>query len=382
MTINRTEPHDITSATLKVLFICLLAIAGFWTIRPFLTPLVWAVIIASATWPAMLKLQQVLRGKRWAAVTVMSLCLLMLLVVPLLLAITTIVDRSDEMLEWIRSLSNRIAAEPPPWLEGIPGVGPWLADRWRHLASLSSQEMSSRIVPYSKLAVSWFISQAGNVGVIILHFLLTVIITAILYANGETASRGVVSLARRLAGDHGENTVELAGKAVRGVALGVVLTALIQTAIAGAGLALAGVPAAMLLTGIIFMFCIAQIGPILILFPTVIWMYWSGQTLPATVLLVFSFVACTIDNIIRPFLIRKGAKLPLLLIFAGVIGGLVAFGIIGLFIGPVVLAVIYTLLQAWVGAGEAADTASRNSAGPGETENDVHNLAQTGSDVL
>lgn len=382
VTTNRTEPHDITSATLKVLFICLLATAGFWTIRPFLTPLVWAVIIAAASWPAMLKLQKLLRGKRWAAVTVMSVCLLMLLVVPMLLAITTIIDKSDEMLEWIRSLSNRTVADPPPWLEGIPGAGPWLADRWRHVASLGSQELAARIVPYSKLIVSWFVSQAGNVGVIILHFLLTVIIAAILYANGETASRGVISLARRLAGEHGENTVELAAKAVRGVALGVVLTALIQTAIAGTGLALAGVPAAMLLTGIIFMFCIAQIGPILILVPTVIWMYWSGQTLPATVLLVFSIVACGIDNFIRPFLIRRGAKLPLLLIFAGVIGGLVAFGIIGLFIGPVVLAVIYTLLQAWVGEGAAADTVSRNSTGPGAKENAADNLAQTGSDAL
>jgi predicted PurR-regulated permease PerM len=102
------------------------------------------------------------------------------------------------------------------------------------------------------------------------------------------------------------------------------------------------------------MFCIAQIGPVLILVPAVIWMYWSGQTLMGTVLLAFSLVACTIDNFIRPFLIRKGAKLPLLLIFAGVIGGLVAFGIIGLFIGPVVLAVIYTLLQAWVQEGSPA----------------------------
>jgi predicted PurR-regulated permease PerM len=162
------------------------------------------------------------------------------------------------------------------------------------------------------------------------------------------------TLARKLADENGEQTLVLAAKAIRGVALGVVLTALIQTAIAGTGLAIAGVPAYQLLTAIIFMFCIAQIGPILILVPAVIWMYWSGQTLWGTVLLVFSIVAITIDNFIRPFLIRKGVELPLLLIFAGVIGGLVAFGIIGLFIGPVVLAVIYTLLQAWVKEDSAA----------------------------
>jgi len=192
------------------------------------------------------------------------------------------------------------------------------------------------------------VSQAGNIGMMILNFLLTVIIAAILYAKGETASKGVLRLAARLAGSQGENSLTLAAKAIRGVALGVVLTALIQSIIGGVGLAVAGIPAAMLLTGIIFLLCIAQVGPALVLIPSVIWMYWSGQTLLGTVLLVFSIVACTIDNIIRPFLIKKGAKLPLVLIFAGVIGGLVAFGIIGLFIGPVVLAVIYTLLQSWV----------------------------------
>jgi len=357
MTQNKVEPFDLTRTTLKVLFICLLIVAGFWIIRPFLTPLIWAVIIAVATWPAMLKVQVLVRGKRWAAVTVMSLGLLMLLFVPLLFAVSSFIDKSDEIMGWIKTLSSQTITVPPPWLENIPGVGPWLANRWRYAASSSSQELSARLVPYVKQIVSWFISQAGSVGVMILNFLITVIIAAVLYAQGETASRGAFLLARRLAGENGEKTLALAANAVRGVALGVVLTALIQTAIAGTGLAIAGIPAYALLTGIIFMFCIAQIGPILVLVPSVIWMYWSGQSLLGTVLLVFSIVAITIDNFIRPFLIRKGANLPLLLIFAGVIGGLVAFGIIGLFIGPVVLAVIYTLLQAWV---DESDTSSES----------------------
>jgi len=128
----------------------------------------------------------------------------------------------------------------------------------------------------------------------------------------------------------------------------VVLTAVIQSAIGGIGLVLAGMPAKTLLFGIMFLLCIAQLGPALVLFPSVIWLYWSGETLSGTILLPFAIVACLIDNFIRPVLIRKGADLPLILIFAGVIGGLVTFGIIGLFIGPVVLAVIYTLLQAWI----------------------------------
>jgi predicted PurR-regulated permease PerM len=137
------------------------------------------------------------------------------------------------------------------------------------------------------------------------------------------------------------------------------VTAMIQAAIGGIGLFVVGVPAAGLLMAVMLMLCLAQLGPILVLIPAIVWLYWSGQAAWGTVLVVFTVVAATIDNIIRPFLIRKGVELPLLLIFAGVIGGLLAFGIIGLFIGPVVLAVAYTLLGAWVGDVEAGSEPSQ-----------------------
>jgi predicted PurR-regulated permease PerM len=155
-------------------------------------------------------------------------------------------------------------------------------------------------------------------------------------------------LGQRMAGAQGEGAIVLAAQAIRGVALGVGVTAMIQTALGGLGLAIAGVPFAALLSAVILMFCIAQIGPALMLFPVVGWMYWTGDTGWATFLLVWSTVVSTIDNFIRPFLIRRGADLPLLLIFVGVIGGLLSLGLIGIFVGPVVLAVTYTLLQAWV----------------------------------
>ena len=143
--------------------------------------------------------------------------------------------------------------------------------------------------------------------------------------------------------------VVLGAKTIRGVALGVGLTAVIQTVLGGIGLAVAGVPAVAVLSAVMFVLCIAQLGPALILFPAVIWLFWSDQTLWGSILLAWSVVVVALDNFLRPVLIKKGADLPLLLIFAGVIGGLVAFGIIGLFIGPVVLAVTYTLLGAWIG---------------------------------
>jgi predicted PurR-regulated permease PerM len=355
VTPNRNEHRDLTGATLQVLFIALLVAAGFWTIRPFLKPLIWAVIIVVATWPAMLKVQAFLRGKRWLAVSVMSVGLLLLLVVPLSIAITTIVNRSDEIKGNIRALTALAAAPPPRWLTDIPVLGPRIVVRWSQFAAASSQEMSSTLVPFSNKVVSWFVHKAGSIGLMILNFLVMVIIAAILYAKGETASEGAFRLVRRLAGQQGTDTLTLAAMAIRGVALGVVLTALIQSAIGAVGLAVVGIPAMMLLTGIMFLLCIAQVGPGLVLIPSVVWLYWSGQTFSGTVLLVFTIIAGTIDNFIRPLLIKKGAKLPLILIFAGVIGGLVAFGVIGLFIGPVVLGVIYTLLQVWVMANNPDD---------------------------
>ena len=137
-------------------------------------------------------------------------------------------------------------------------------------------------------------------------------------------------------------------KAVRAVALGIVVTAVAQTLISGAGLAIAGVPHAGVLTAVVFVLCIAQLGPLLVVAPATIWLYMSGSAGRGTVLLVFSVVAVTLDNVLRPVLIRKGADLPLLLILAGVIGGVLGFGIVGLFIGPVLLAVTWTLLASWV----------------------------------
>jgi predicted PurR-regulated permease PerM len=179
------------------------------------------------------------------------------------------------------------------------------------------------------------------------HILLTVVIAAVMFAKGEEGARMALVLARRIGGDQGEEAVRLAASAIRGVALAVVGTALVQTTLAGVGLAIAGVPFAGLLTAAALILCIAQLGPGLILIPAVIWLYWSGHAGWGTFLLVWSLVAITIDNVVRPIFVRFGADLPLLLIIAGVTGGLLSMGLVGLFVGPVVLAVTWRLFQAW-----------------------------------
>jgi predicted PurR-regulated permease PerM len=191
------------------------------------------------------------------------------------------------------------------------------------------------------------VTNVGNVGYVMVQGGLIVVLAALMYAQGETAAAGLVRFGRRLAGEHGEATVVLAGQAIRGVALGVGVTAVVQSVLGGIGLAVADVPYAGLLTVVMFMLCIAQLGPILVLAPATAWLYWSGDTGWGTFLLVVTLVVGTLDNVLRPMLIRMGADLPLLLIFGGVIGGLLAFGLVGIFIGPVVLAVAYRLLEAW-----------------------------------
>ena len=168
--------------------------------------------------------------------------------------------------------------------------------------------------------------------------------------------------AARLGGARGENALRLAAQAIRGVALGVVVTAVVQSVLAGIGLALVGIPYAVILTAVMLFLGIAQIGPMPVMVPAVIWLYWDGHAGLGTVLLVWTAVVGTMDNVLRPILIRRGADLPLLLIFSGVIGGLFAFGVIGLFVGPVVLAVAYTLLNAWIDATAPAAVAGSEAA--------------------
>jgi predicted PurR-regulated permease PerM len=347
-----TNSRDVTRTTLAVLFIGGLIAASFWIVRPFVSSFVWATMIVVATWPVLLIVQARLGGKRGLAVLVMTVGLLLILVVPFWLAIDTILERTDEVIAWVKSLGTFSIPPPPEWLIGVPMFGTKFAEYWQQLATLHAAELSARLTPYAGQAAGWFAAQAGSVGMMILHFLLTVIIAAILYANGETAAAGVRRFARRLAGEHGEQAAVLSGKAIRGVALGVGVTAFVQSLLGGIGLAVTGVPAAALLTAIMFMLCIAQLGPVLVLIPATIWLYWKVGTLWGTVLLIWSLIVGAIDNFLRPVLIRKGADLPLLLIFAGVIGGLMAFGIIGIFIGPVILAVSHTLLRAWISGGE------------------------------
>jgi predicted PurR-regulated permease PerM len=252
---------------------------------------------------------------------------------------------------WARALRGLSLPGPPHWLETLPLVGAKIAEIWRDAAASGFETLT----PYASQAGRWLASRAGDAGSVLVQSMLTVVIAAVLYAQGDATADGVLRFFERLGGDRGVRAVVLAAQATRSIALGVVVTAIAQSVLGGIGLLVAGVPFAGLLTIVMFMLCIAQVGPTVVLLPAVIWMYATGETGRATMLLVFLIVAGTMDNFLRPFLIKRGADLPLLLIFAGVIGGLISIGLVGIFVGPVVLAVTYRLLEEWVREGPTGD---------------------------
>jgi predicted PurR-regulated permease PerM len=350
-------PHDVTRTTLQVLSIGILISAVVWIIRPFLIPIIWASMIVVTTWPILRALQTRLNNKRSLAAAIMTAGLLLIVLVPISLAAIAIIGGADDAYIWAKALKTLKLPPLPAWLSAIPLAGPRLAGFWERFAQTGPEGLVTYVTPYARQALQWFVTQAGSVGMVVIQFFLTVIIAAVLYVKGEDASAGIINFARRLAGQDGVAAAHLAGKAIRGVALGVVVTAFIQAAVGGIGLIVAGVPAAALLAAVMFVLCLAQIGPALVLIPALIWVYWSDGLLWGTILLVFAVLAMTLDNFVRPVLIKKEVDLSLVMIFAGVIGGLLAFGIIGLFIGPVILAVANTLLQAWVSReeGETSD---------------------------
>jgi predicted PurR-regulated permease PerM len=282
-------------------------------------------MIVVATWPLMLRAQQRLWQRRSLAVVVMTTALLLTFVIPFLLAVMVIVAHAADIGAWVREIPNLRLPAPPSWIETIPIVGPRLWNAWNEIVAAAPETMTRWIEPYAKTVAHWTLAQVGSVGLIVVQFMLIVIISAILFARGEQAAAGVVGFFRRLAGTHGESVVILAAGAIRDVALGVVLTALM------------------------FLLAIAQIGPTPVLIGAVVWVYATSYSawVPA-LLLIWSIGVGAMDNVLRPILIRRGGNLPLLIVFAGVIGGLLSFGLAGIFLGPVVLAVVYTLLKAWV----------------------------------
>jgi predicted PurR-regulated permease PerM len=342
---------DITRHVLLVLFIVLLLVGSFLTLLPFLGGLVWAATVVIATWPLLLQVRARTGTRPWLAVVVMTTLALLAVILPFAFAVSTLLDVAHRGPEVLGKFLTKGLGPAPAWLGDIPAVGAQLTAKWQAIAAGGREGLIEAARPYFGAAAAWAISITGGIGMVMVHILLTIALVAILYAQGETAARGALAFGNRLGGSRGVEVMRLAAQAVRSVALGVVVTALVQSVLAGIALWLCGIPAAGVLAALVFMLGIAQLGPIPVLVPAIAWLYWTGDAFWGTVLLVLTIPIGALDNVLRPILIRRGVQLPMLLIIAGVIGGLLAFGVMGLFVGPVLLAATYTLGKSWVSEG-------------------------------
>jgi predicted PurR-regulated permease PerM len=281
---------------------------------------------------------------------VMMLLLLVVVIAPLVALISAVLGQTERLAD-LRHLEIKLPG-PPSWVASIPLVGDKVAGEWLEIARAGPESLAARLSPYMSQIGTWLLAQLGGLGTLVIHLFLTFIFCGVLYVAGETGATGVRRFLRRLHGARGDEVVVLAGASIRAVALGIVVTAVVQTLLGAAGLLVAGVPYVAVLSALMIVCCIAQIGPGLVLFGAVAWLWYTGEHGWAIALAVWSVLVVMLDNVLRPFLIKRGADLPLMLIMVGVIGGLLSFGIVGLFVGPVVLAVAYTLLAAWVDEGE------------------------------
>ena len=226
---------DIGRITLNVLFIGGLTLASFWVLRPFLASFIWAVMIVVSTWPMMRRVEAWLGGRRAPAVVVMTIVMLLVFVLPLVLAIGAMTERAVDAAAWVTSLAGKHLPEAPPWLATVPLIGPRATAAWDRFAGAGFQELIAPLEPYTRDIGQWLLSEAGTFGALFVQGLLIVILSAVLYASGDTWAAWVIAFGRRLAADRGEAAIVLAGQAIRGVALGVVVTALLQSALGGIG---------------------------------------------------------------------------------------------------------------------------------------------------
>lgn len=339
--------NDLLKLILNLLIIGLFIIITYRVVEPFLFGFFWAVMVVITTWPMMVWLQHKLFNKRILSVIVMTIILLLFFIIPFMLIIMSIAKNSGFLIDLIKNLSQR---ELPAlnWLETIPLVGNELHQKWQELINNDGSELIQQIQPYLGTVVSWAIKQLTNISVFIFHCTVMVVFSALLFFKGEDVKKHVYDFARRLSKQHGENTITLAGKSIRAVALGVIVTAVTLTIIGGLSLMITNVPFAGFISLLLFICCVAQIGPVLIMACCTIWQFFNNNITAGIALAIVTIILTTLDSLMRIYLIKKGADLPFLLILFGVIGGLLGFGVMGLFIGPVILALSYNFINAWV----------------------------------
>jgi predicted PurR-regulated permease PerM len=347
-------PSDLLRAVLAIGAMLLLVGGSLYILHPFVPALIWGTMIVVATWPTLIRLQGHLGGHRRLAVLVMLMVQIVVIVIPVYVAVSTLADHATEIMVFVKGLPAYALPSPPHWIAEIPLIGGRVAHEWQLLSDAGPGGALAKIQPYMVDAARWLLTRVSLLGVFVLHLVLMVIVCGLLYAKGEGAAQLVTQLAQHISPHYGAEIIHLIGQSIRAIALGIVVTAVVQASLAALGVWIAAIPYAGVLSALLLLACLVQIGPLLPLLGCVAWLYTHDAHVAALLLLVWSIGVSMIDNFLRPILIRRAVSLPMIVILAGVLGGVLSIGVAGLFIGPVILAVTYHLLLAWIGLPEGS----------------------------
>ena len=334
-----------------IIRISVLGFLGFWCfilLRPFISIVLWSTILAIALYPIFLWLKALMGGRAKLVAILITLVCIGIIVGPVSLMAKAVADNAVNLAESIKA-GTLVVPPPPEDIKNLPLFGEPLNNIWQ-LASVNLKEALRILEPQLQKLATNLLAIAANVGLGLLQFILSIIIAAGLMLNAEVLQDKLTRFVTRLTPTQGQTFVKLASSTLRNVIRGVIGVAAIQTLLIGIGLIVAGIPAAGLLTLLCLALTIIQIGPGLVVLPTLIFAWLTMNTLVALLLTIWMIPATLIDNFLKPILMARGLPVPMLVIFIGVFGGTIAHGIIGLFIGPVILALGYELIRAWINA--------------------------------
>jgi len=314
---------------------------------PFLSTLLWAVILSYSTWPIYSRLLRVLKGKKNLAATIMIMLLLVTLVMPFVIAGSSLSEYAGPLIEKLKRIPSEGLPNLPPWIGKLPFAGERIERLWADVGS-DTNKVSALLKLYVGRIVDWLLTSGAAVGQAVFQLILSVLICFFLYRDGAVAAEKLRNLVGRMAGNRGERLLDVASTTIKGVVYGIIGTAAAQAFLAVFGFWICGVPGSILLGFLVFFLSMVPIGPPLVWIPVALWLFYTRSTVWGIFMLIWgTFVISGVDNVLKPYLISRGGELPFVLILIGVLGGIVAFGFIGVFIGPTLLAVGYCLISEW-----------------------------------
>ena len=321
--------------------------ASFWVMAPFWSALFWGAVLAFASWPLMRLLTRALGGRESLAAGILTLGWMLLVAVPLVWLGFNLADHVRDAVALIKDIQVDGLPEAPTWLGSIPFVGERLVGMWDTIDQQGAALMVT-LKHYLGQVGNWLLARSAQIGGGILELTLSLVFVFFFYRDGPRLAMFVHRLLERLIGDRAGYYIELVAGTVQRVVNGVIGTAAAQALLALIGFLIAGVPGALVLGIVTFLLSLIPMGPPLVWIPATAWLAWKGDYTYAVFLGVWgTFIISGVDNVLKPYLISRGGNLPLVIVLLGVFGGLIAFGFIGLFIGPTLLAVAYSLLMDW-----------------------------------